>query len=295
MFQVKLRHLFKRSIRKILLTREDETFFDSLNRRKYKALSKFPHKKYSTSNIRDNLLQIGVTEGDCIMLHSSWRSFVGYQGKPVDVINCILDILGEKGTLLMPSNGPVKAVKFDVKQSAIISGVLSKVFCSMPNVIRSSGSHFSVAATGKLADKLTSLHMNSQYGFDDNSPYGAFCDVENAKVLFLGLGKRPTKISLFHRAAYMLKSESYYKKIFTSKRDVQVIGYDGVCHSKTTLTKVGVKNSPGNIKKIFSLIPPKYRRCIKVGHLDLVCLTAKPTLNTAIRAARKGLHMYQAR
>ena len=55
----------------------------------------------------DNLVEefraIGVEPGDALLVHSSYKSFGGVDGGPQTVIDALLDVLGEGGTLIMPA------------------------------------------------------------------------------------------------------------------------------------------------------------------------------------------------
>lgn len=284
--------MIRKIIRKIIIARDGESVQDTLQRYKYKFLKFFPHKKYDENELKEYLIRLGIKKGDCIMIHASWRSFVGFNGTPKNVINLILDILGDKGTLLMPANGDNKSLTFDPNTSPNLSGVLSKVFCQMEGVTRSYGAHFSVAGKGLLAKEILSSHQYSKYGFDALSPYGKFSSVPLSKVCFLGLGSKPSKISLFHIVGYLLRDDEYFKGVFVEGPDKKIVdNFGNEIFCKNTLRK-GVKNSRRNIVNILSKIPVEYINKSKLGYLDLVLLSSDKSLETAFKCAENGLYMY---
>ncbi|HBC3535261.1 TPA: AAC(3) family N-acetyltransferase [Vibrio vulnificus] len=274
------------------MCKRSETISDAISRHKYKLLSRFNLKTYTLDDIEKILRDAGINEGDCIMLHASWRAFSGFESSPEELILLLLRIIGDDGTLLMPCNGSHKDNFFDVKNSPNYSGVISQVFMKMEGVKRSVGGHFSVCAYGKLRDELLDEHINSIYGFDDSSPYGKFSQLES-KVLFMGLGKKPTKISLFHRVGYVLRKEEYFKSIFSEHKKVLVIDENNNSVEKSILNRVGFKNCSKNIRKIFDSIPASSRFYSKIGLLDIVLLDTQESLRTAFLCAKNGVYMYK--
>ena len=46
---------------------------------------------------------LGLEKGDVVLVHSSYKSFGGVEGGPQTVIDALLSILGEEGTLIVPT------------------------------------------------------------------------------------------------------------------------------------------------------------------------------------------------
>lgn len=53
------------------------------------------------SRLVEDLKKLGVSSGDVIMLHASVKSVGWIVGGPDRVIQALLDVLGEEGTLMM--------------------------------------------------------------------------------------------------------------------------------------------------------------------------------------------------
>jgi aminoglycoside 3-N-acetyltransferase len=44
--------------------------------------------------------ELGLEKGDVVLVHSSFKSFGGVEGGPQTVIDALLEVLGEEGTLV---------------------------------------------------------------------------------------------------------------------------------------------------------------------------------------------------
>ncbi|WP_404469078.1 AAC(3) family N-acetyltransferase [Sutcliffiella horikoshii] len=277
-------------VRKMISAGENETINNAINRKKIKFKKKIFKKAITLDELQLTLLNLGINKGDNIMVHASWREFFNYQGKPEDVINTLKDLIGEDGTLLMPSYGNDRTF-FDVNNTTSNAGVLSELFRLQMNTIRSACTHFSISASGKNAFDLTKNHFKSEYGFDNNSPYYLFTKLPNSKVLFLGLGQEPTQISLFHCAGYILKDKiPIYSKLL-SYRYNSILVKDGVKFEKDmVIRQPGHKNNNQMFKRIFRSVNNKKQ--VKISNLDIVIMDAKEGLDKAIEFGKKGKYCY---
>lgn len=286
-----MKKILRNLVRKLLNTREHESIPDAIDRRKTKLKKLIYNGRYSKNDLYNQLLNIGIRKGDIVLVHASWREFFNFQGTPEDVIYILEELVGESGTILMPTFGADKS-NFDVENTPSAAGVISEVFRKKPNAIRSASPHSSVSAIGKHAYDLTSQHVNSVYSFDENSPYYLLTKYNNSKVLFLGLGKKPTKITLFHCAGYLMKDKlPFYKNIFTDNRESTVIK-DGNEKRITLITRnPRYKNDNNAFKKIYKSISK--RNYNKISNLDIVLFDAREGLEKAIEAAKQGVYCYK--
>ena len=214
-------------IRRIIGTREFETISDSINRKKLNFLKKINKKTFNLKDFEKSLVSIGLKEGDCVIVHSSWRAFIGFTGKPEDIIESILKIIGSTGTLIMPCFGiNNNEFHYDDVSNA---GIISEIFRKRKGTIRSLNSTFSMCAYGKYAAEIINDHINSNYCFDEKSPYSKAITL-NSKILLLGLGKKPHKITLFHCVTYSLKNdlECYKKAMKEHKKNPKTYTMDEV-------------------------------------------------------------------
>lgn len=134
---------------------------------------------------------------------------------PSDFIDSVMEIIGVDGTLCMPCYG-VKNGLLHISDTKSAAGILSETLRKKPGSIRSAFPKFSMVAYGKNAKEITSLHIKSQYQFDELSPYYIASRQYNAKVLLLGMGAHSHKISVFHCATYQCRNDiPFYSECFT--------------------------------------------------------------------------------
>lgn len=83
--------------------------------------------------IANQLENLGVKKGDCLLVHSSFKSL----GKGItanDVIEGLITAVGEKGTLILPalsySNVTEESPFFDIKNTPACIGYLPNFFLS---------------------------------------------------------------------------------------------------------------------------------------------------------------------
>lgn len=278
-------------IRCLFKARDKESFSDTLDRHLTTIEKCFFTRKFETPALKDALLACGLGRGDTVFVQASWRKFYNYTGTPEDVIRLLESIVGENGTIAMPSYGSDRT-RFDVQNTPSSAGVLSEVFRLQPGVRRSSCTHFSVAAKGRLTDDLIAEHELSRYGFDEHSPCFKLAGIMNAKIVFLGLGKEPTKISIFHCAGAALRETDSNLKSVLSKEYESVLVNSGVEEKKKMyFRQPGHENKKSAFRKIFrSLKSMKYR---KLSNLDIVVIDATEAYSQAVKYAKAGKYCYK--
>jgi len=75
-------------------------------KRSLKRLVRGYHRRFrafTPVDLNRALVELGVVAGDVVMVHSAFDSFVGFQGGPVDAIRTLQEVVGERGTLMMPT------------------------------------------------------------------------------------------------------------------------------------------------------------------------------------------------
>lgn len=134
----------------------------------------------SEPELRELLVKLGFKPGAVVMIHSSWGRIaekVPSMG-PSKFIGILLELLGEEGTLLMPTipfaGSQAEYIKthktFDPKKAPTMMGMVPELFRRRPDVTRSLHPTHSVAGWGKHADELLKTHHLGT-AFGENSPY----------------------------------------------------------------------------------------------------------------------------
>ena len=145
---------------------------------------------YTVEQLKKDLLLLGVTPGDTILMHSSYKSLGGIEGGAEAFFKAFIDLLGEDGTLVLPAlsydSVTREAPDFDVAASQSCVGYLSEYFRTrVPGVRRSLHATHSCCAIGKNAELLTSGHENDITPVGENSPFFKLPSV-GGKILMLG-------------------------------------------------------------------------------------------------------------
>jgi aminoglycoside 3-N-acetyltransferase len=170
------------------------------------------------SELKIKLINLGLTPGQVVLVHSSLSEFGYVLGGAQTIISVLLDILGEQGTLVMPAFSPQvsdpstwSSINFDENELKIARksvpvfdksttpttmGHISEVFRNWTGTLRSSHPQVSVCANGLFAKKITSLHK-LEWGEGRESPFERLVEM-NTLVLLLGVGFN--RITLLHYA-----------------------------------------------------------------------------------------------
>lgn len=143
--------------------------------------------------ISADLRQLGLGAGDTVLVHSSMKSLGHVEDGPNAVIDALLAVLGDTGTLLFPSfqkgsehillrNGCV----FDVRTSPTQQGLLPETFRQRSGVIRSLSPTHCLAGLGRRAADLLEGHERCSVSVGKGSPFDKLIACRG-KILLLGV------------------------------------------------------------------------------------------------------------
>lgn len=173
------------------------------------TISRTPAPITKKSLIED-LSNLGLKTGQTILVHSSMSQIGWVSGGAQTVIEALLSILGNEGTLMMPTHSaqntnPANWQHPPVPESwwqtlrenrpaydpAITPtremGAIPEMFRNYPNVKRSAHPVGSFSAIGHHTDYLLDNHTDLKEMFGDNSPIGKLYELDG-HVLLLGVG-----------------------------------------------------------------------------------------------------------
>jgi aminoglycoside 3-N-acetyltransferase len=160
-------------------------------------------------SIARDLRALGVEAGMVLEVHSSLSKLGWVCGGPVAVVQALMDVLTEDGTLLMPTHSPnytdpanwrhppvpqewwpiiyEQMPAFDPQRTpSWFMGQIVETFRTWPGVVRSSHPALSFAAWGRHAQTLTANHSLDN-GLGEQSPLARLYDL-HGHVLLLGVG-----------------------------------------------------------------------------------------------------------
>jgi len=137
------------------------------------------------SMIVEGLKKININKGDMLLVHSSLSSF-GYVTKGANtVVDALLEVVGQKGTVMMPTFTHNRKIVFDPRKTPGKSGAVTETFWRRPEALRSLHTTHAYAAVGPEAEWLTEGHEKATT-FGPNSPLGKLWK-KDGTILLLGV------------------------------------------------------------------------------------------------------------
>lgn len=151
-------------------------------------------------NIAQAFSELGIQKGDTVLVHSSLKSLGTLENGPETVIRGIESLIGDEGTLVMPTLISVdfqNAYKTWYMDKPSDVGYLTEYFRKLPYVYRSNQATHSVAARGKKAYELTCEHTAygphicpfGDYAMADSSPWMKMYE-KNVHIVFIGVSTK---------------------------------------------------------------------------------------------------------
>ena len=253
---------------------------------------------FTPADLRACLAALGVVHGDKVLVHSSFDAFVGFTGKPSDVIGALMDAVGPAGTLLMPTlpftGTAVAWVKdhplFDVVRTPSRMGLITELFRRSPGVIRSVHPTHPVAAWGADAEAMTAGHHLASTPCGKGSPFARLLE-RRGKILLLGADI--SSLTFFHLAEELLESQLPVSpftrekfRLASTQRDGSIVVID------TRLFEPAVSRR----RNLYKLVP-ELKQFIawlekRVGRLTGTLLGAELPYKAVASLATRGIYCY---
>ncbi|MDR5831971.1 AAC(3) family N-acetyltransferase [Caballeronia sp. LP006] len=187
--------------------------------------------------LRDDLLEVwcsaGLASGDTVLVHSSLRRLVrsrAREGRPCsarDVLTSLLAVLGEDGTLLLPTFNFdfTRGVPFDLASTPSQMGALTEAGRMHPQAVRTGHPIYSFVVLGAKAELFR--HTDNVSGYSDDSPFGMLRRLDG-KIAVLDLPDQ-NSMTFYHHVEEVLRVPYRYFKSFTAE-------YCGAGRALTTKT-----------------------------------------------------------
>lgn len=250
---------------------------------------------FTPADLESALLRLGVAPGDLLMVHSSFNSFWGFQGGPVDVVRTLQEIVGPGGTLAMPTvpflrtaveyalSDPV----FDPRRTVSRMGLITETFRRSPGVVRSIHPTHSVAAWGHRAQALIAGHELAETPCGRLTPYGKLFEYDG-KILLAGVPANTMTFCYF--VAEELEPRLPVPVLTPHKYPMRWKDEDGTIRvSDVRLFSPGLDHDLGRL--VGELKRRRQWRERRVGRLRLVLVRAREVYDAAAALADRGMFL----
>jgi aminoglycoside N3'-acetyltransferase len=280
-----VRSTAKRLARKLLGQGDLRGF---VRKRKLWLSKKIYRRPVSIAELRQRLIDLGVTPGRTLWVQSSWNEFYNVPMRPSEMIGLLRDLLGPNGTLAMPAfpieQDPDKI--FLVDKAPVYTGLLCEVLRRSPDTLRSIHLSSSVCAVGPNADFLVRDHHLTLMPWGKNSP---FCRLGEVDARMLGIGAGFNFMTPLHTAECLLYDEiPFFRSVF-----------DGTIKYRWKRAN-GETGEHEYRRRIGDIRPQRLRRhfgadiCIdsRISNLRMLAADARPFIERAVTLGRRGITMY---
>lgn len=253
-------------------------------------------RSYDSARLTAKLRQMGIAETDTLLVHSNFEPLSGFTGTPMDVVDALARLVGEKGNLLMvsiPFRGSAYdhlalGKVFDVRKTFSMMGLITEMFRRRPGTLRSLHPTHPVLALGKDASWLVADHEACRYPCGPGSPFEKFNSL-GGKILFFDVGFG--SITFFHFVEHLtigdLPFPVYDERVFEST----VV--DAAGQKRTVQTQAYTREYPRAAEKLEAemLRRGKIQKG-RVGNSRLLLVTAADVVECQTAMAKAGNYPY---
>ena len=160
-----------------------------------------------------NFQKIGLTRGDVLLVHSSFKSFGEVKGTPQTVIDALISVIGDEGTLIMPRfnfDFSTYGTPWDVRSTPSQMGIISEFARKDPRSRKVFHPIYPFSIIGKHADELVKHRYKGGYSKDS-----IFHQLRVLDAKIIQIDKVYKSTTLIHHVEEMLKVDYKYFKNFT--------------------------------------------------------------------------------
>jgi len=266
---------------------------------------KLTKRTITLDRLKSDLLKAGFSVGDKIMVHSSLSRIGNVDGGAQTVIKSLLETILPGGTVLMPcydSAADVQAKSLngeytDLRQVQPYTGIISKIFGTWPNVVRSSHPFSSVCAIGSKAEYFIKDHASAPYICHDDSPIMRLIGLQGKVVgigiaLAQGMGVAHCLDDMWNEFPFEVHSPSFLAKYIDTRGnrvEREVFRYDPVVAEK----RIDHPKGQWICEKLTAHLRKKgIMKFFKYGLADAWYMRADILYEELKRLAYKGVTMY---
>ncbi|MCB0100761.1 MAG: AAC(3) family N-acetyltransferase [Anaerolineales bacterium] len=202
----------------------------------------------------DGFGQIGIKNGDTVIVHTSYKSLGGVEGGADSVIDAFIELAGKDGTVMFPAfnfQSWTETHYFDVKETPSKMGAITEIARLRPNALRTPHPIYSFSVTGARAEEFSKADDVEAYG--PNSAFALFHKI-NGTIVSIGLDFNST-FSMHHYIEYNVGCNYRRVKEFAGI----YLGYDRV--PKIKMHSMFVRNN----ERVKTYIVPGMNELLEAG------------------------------
>jgi len=255
-------------------------------------------RSYGPEQLLQFLRDLGIRNGDALIVHSSYDAFMGFSGKPTDVIAVLEELVSHKGMLMMPTmpftgtavEYATRHPKLDLARTPSRMGLLSELFRRSRGVVRSAHPTHPIAAWGEGAEAVAAGHHRAATPCGRGSPFEHLLR-RKGKVLFLGTDI--TSLTFYHWIEEALESKLPESPFTAETFELLTRLEDGTELATRTRLFAPAVSRRRNLNK---LVPELKRingwREARIGNLNATLIDAEQTLAAATDLAARAIYCY---
>lgn len=253
---------------------------------------------FSSTDLQRKLIDLGISSGDTLLVHSSFDAFEGFQGKPTDVIAVLQSVVGELGLVMMPTmtfgGTAVEHARsnqlFDVARTPSRMGLLTELFRRSTGVVRSIHPTHSVAIWGADADAVAAGHHMADTPCGVGTPFDALRK-RRGKIVLLGTGMGV--LTFYHTLEAVLESQLPVSPFTAERFHLQCKTRDGkILDTHCRLFEPPVSKRRNLQRMVPFLKQNGFWRDGRVGGLKIIVLAAADVEKTVRSMSKQGIYCY---
>jgi aminoglycoside 3-N-acetyltransferase len=255
-------------------------------------------RAFTPDDLERALRDLGLAEGDAVLMHSAFDAFTGFTGRPTDVIAVMQRVLSARGVLMMPTipftgtavDHVARTPLFDVARTPSRVGLLTELFRRSAGVVRSVHPTHAVAIWGDAADAIAAGHETAATPCGAGSPYVRLLD-RGGKVLLAGADI--ASLTLYHAIEEALEPRLPVSPFTDERFALRSRRIDGTEVTTTTRLFKPQVSRRRNLSKLEPELKRRGRwRERRVGGLSLIVLAANDIRDAAFALAQRGIYCY---
>lgn len=251
---------------------------------------------YDGEDLQAALSELGIAHGDTVLLHSAFRPTNGFRGTPGDLLDAILSVIGNEGTLVMMSMAYgsstaaylASSPKFDVRRTPSKMGIVSEVLRRRRGALRSLSATHPVVALGPKAAWLIEGHEACAYPCGPGSPFEKLCE-RGAKMIFFDLHLPFLGFTFVHYIEHQLRERLPFQLYEELPTVSTFVDHRGEKQVRRVYTFTRSASRRRNVAVIIRAMQREgTARSRRVGNTTIMVAGTTEALDAALRLADEG-------